>query len=214
MEQTAFQKCMHSKANGSLMRATPLGIWGHRLSDDELAYYAQCDSKLSHPNLSCQHAEACYVIAIASLMRNLGGCEAAFQRVKLWAEGNAVQEVRDWLQDAEDNVDVPYEPQIGFVKIAFTHAFRHLLLGSDYTEAIRETLTGGGDTDTNACIVGGLVGAASGVTVIPEGMQRSVLHCDTAMGEHRPPFVSASQIPDLVDALLDPGAQRETGGRR
>jgi len=207
MEKAAFQTCMHSKANGSLMRATPLGIWGRRLGDGELACYAQSDSKLSHPNLSCQHAEACYVIAIASLMRNLGGREEAFLRAKQWAEANAVQEVCEWLNDAEENVDVPYGPQIGFVKIAFTHAFRHLLLGSSYVEAISETLAGGGDTDTNACVVGGLIGAACGARAIPGNMREAVLHCDTSKGRPRPSFVSTAQIPDLVDALLNPGAQ-------
>jgi len=207
MERAAFQKNMLSKANGSLMRATPLGIWGRQLDDDELASYAQSDSKLSHPNSSCQHAEACYVIAIASLMRNLGERLEAFVRAQRWAEACAPREVRDWLQDAEDDVVVPYEPQIGFVRIAFTHAFRHLLKGSNYMEALTETLAGGGDTDSNACIVGGLLGAACGADAIPQGMRHAVLACDTSDGQQRPPFVSASQIPHLVGALLDPGAQ-------
>ena len=206
MERAAFQKSMLSKANGSLMRATPLGIWGRRLDDAELASYAQSDSKLSHPNSSCQHAEACYVIAIASLVRDLGGRTEAFFRARRWAEAHAPLEVLDWLQDAEDDVDVPYEPQIGFVKIAFTHAFRHLLRGSSYMEALAETLAGGGDTDTNACIVGGLLGAACGAEAIPVGMRQAVLECDTSKGQQRPPFVSASQIPRLVEELLDPGA--------
>ena len=33
-------------------------------------------------------------------------------------------------------------------------------------EVIKEVLSKGGDTDTNACIVGGLIGAAIGVKVI------------------------------------------------
>ena len=46
-------------------------------------------------------------------------------------------EVSSWLYDAAENVDVPYYPQIGLVKIAFTHAFRHLLLGSDPNKCLR-----------------------------------------------------------------------------
>jgi len=44
------------------------------------------------------------------------------------------------------------------VKYGFVHAFRHLRLGTPYVAAITETLLGGGDTDTNACIMGGLSG--------------------------------------------------------
>ncbi|NEQ67767.1 MAG: ADP-ribosylglycohydrolase family protein, partial [Symploca sp. SIO2D2] len=183
MTQAAAQRCMKSKANGSLMRISPLGIWGYRLSNEELARFAQQDSRLSHPNPSCCYAVACYTIAIASLLRKPGDRQTAFDSAKSWLESQVQvtqtsqgqAEVLGWLQDAENNVDIAYSPQVGFVKIAFTHAFRHLLLGSDYVAAIRETLTGGGDTDTNACIVGGLIGAAGGATAIPEAMQQSVL---------------------------------------
>ena len=86
--------------------------------------------------------------------------------------------------DAADNLNVPYFPQIGFIKIAFTHAFRHLLLGSDYETAVKKTLLGGGDTDTNACIVGGLIGAAVGVDGILQKMRHSVLNCDISLEKH------------------------------
>ncbi|HBY78599.1 MAG TPA: hypothetical protein DEG47_16690, partial [Cyanobacteria bacterium UBA11148] len=91
----------------------------------------------------------------------------------------------------------------GFIKIAFTHAFRHLLKGSGYEEAIRETLYGGGDTDTNACIVGGLIGAACGEQAIPDNMKTPVLNCNTQDGRNpRPEFLQANQIPLLVNTLL------------
>ena len=48
MRQAAAHGCIDSKANGSLMRATPLGIWGHYFSDADLAGYARQDSALSH----------------------------------------------------------------------------------------------------------------------------------------------------------------------
>lgn len=70
--------------------------------------------------------------------------------------------------------------------IGFSHAFRHLLLGTSYADAIAETLLGGGDTDTNACIVGGLVGALHGAAAIPAQMSGPVLHSDTKKGKPRP----------------------------
>ena len=59
-----------------------------------------------------------------------------------------------------------------------------MLLGSNYESAIAETLKGGGDTDTNACIVGGLIGAAVGVGKIPQKMRDAVLNCDASLGKH------------------------------
>ncbi|MBE9127646.1 MULTISPECIES: ADP-ribosylglycohydrolase family protein [unclassified Coleofasciculus] len=206
MTQAAAQLCMDSKANGSLMRITPLGIWGYRFSDRELADFAQQDSRLSHPNESCTQAVACYVIAIATLMRRLGDNKTAFERAQYWAESYGNEEVRSWLQDAQNDVDIPFYPHAGFIQIAFSHAFRHLWKGSNYVDAIRETLSGGGDTDTNACIVGGLLGAACGARAIPDEMKLPLLNCDFQQGrQHRPPFLHPNQVSLLVKKLLAVG---------
>ncbi|MDM8558539.1 ADP-ribosylglycohydrolase family protein [Candidatus Parabeggiatoa sp. HSG14] len=203
MTQAAKQRCMDSKANGSLMRSVPLGIWGSRLSDEELAQCAIQDSSLSHPNDSCCHAVACYAIAIASLIENQGDRVTAFNRAEHWANHYANDDIHRWLKEAKKNVDVPYHPQVGFVKIGFIHTFRHLLLGSSYQEAISETLAGGGDTDTNACIVGGLIGAACGASHIPENMKHAVLNCDTYQGQNpRPAFLHPNQLAELIKQLL------------
>lgn len=203
MSQAAAKFCMESKANGSLMRIAPLGIWGYRLDDAELAQYAQEDCRLSHPHPTCCDAVACYTIAIASLIREPGDRQTAFERAERWAISHANAEVRGWLEKARLNLPVLYYPQAGFVKIAFSHAFRHLIKGSSFVEAIAETLFGGGDTDTNACIVGGLLGAACGAGSIPKTAIAPVLNCDTEQGIHpRPAFVHPRQVPELVTYLL------------
>ncbi|MEM9540531.1 MAG: ADP-ribosylglycohydrolase family protein [Cyanobacteria bacterium P01_E01_bin.42] len=213
MTQAARERCMGSKANGSLMRITPLGIWGYQFSDEELASYAMQDSCLSHPNPTCCYAVACYTIAIASLMRDLGDGLLAFDRAQNWLEtqrdrassleqSRGYEEVSSWLEDAANNVNIPYHPHIGFIKIAFTHAFRYLRLETHYTEAIHETLGGGGDTDTNACIVGGLMGAVWGENNIPDRMKNPVLNCDTTLGNPRPDFLSTQFVPQITRELL------------
>ena len=213
MTRASALRNMNSKANGSLMRASPLGVWGAspdcsadgELDVRRLAECAIADSRLSHPNPSAADAVACYAIAIATLVRTPGDREAAFAAAEGWAEESAVEEVRRWLADARRGKDVAYVPQIGFVCIGFTHAFRHLAAGSDYVTAIRETIAGGGDTDTNACIVGGLIGAACGAESIPEAMREKVLGCTTETGRRRPEWLHAAQIPDLVDRILAAG---------
>ncbi len=202
MTQAAAERNQGSKANGSLMRATPLGMWGAAVDDQHLAECAIADSRLSHPNPSCTDAVACYAIAIATLIRTLGDREAAFTAAENWATEVGNAEVISWLEDACRGELIPYFPHIGYVRIGFTHAFRHLLAGSDYATALRETLAGGGDTDTNACIVGGLIGAACGAESIPTAMREKVLGCTTEDGQLRPEWLCASQIPELVDRIL------------
>lgn len=202
MTEAATRYCMDSKSNGSLMRAAPLGVWGSHLSPAELADCARQDSCLSHPNPSCWQAVACYALAIAHLMKHLGDRQGAFAVAQTWAQAHANTEVQGWLTDAANNTHTPYTPQIGFVRIGFTHAFRHLLLGTDYATALAETLAGGGDTDTNGCIVGGLLGAACGAEGIPAVLRQTVLTCDTTQGRPRPAFLHTSQIPTLVAQML------------
>ena len=204
MSKAASEFNSGSKANGSLMRVSPLGVFGRSCRTDELARFAQAEAALSHPNETCLHAASCYVIAIASLMNHPGDRRKASGQTRSWAEKHANDEVNQWLADARSGRQIPCHPHAGFVRIPFTLAFRHLEAGSNYIEALRQTLAGGGDTDTNACIVGGLVGAACGASAIPEEMKTAVLDCDTKAGAHRrPDFLHPKQIPELVRCIVN-----------
>ncbi|MCF7929180.1 MAG: ADP-ribosylglycohydrolase family protein [Spirochaetales bacterium] len=195
---------MGSKANGALMRIAPLGVWGHRVSPQKLMKAAMADAKLTHPNQTCRQASALYSLAIRHLMHRPQDGRGAFDLARKVARKTANEEVRGWLEDARAGRDPGYYPQAGFVKYGFTHAFRHLNQGTPYAEAIRETLAGGGDTDTNACIVGGMIGALHGARAIPEAMEEALLSCDTSKGNDRPEFLQTRlQLPELIDRLIE-----------
>jgi len=168
-----------SKANGSLMRATPLGVWSARVSVEEAVDAARADARLTHPNPSCQWSTAAYVVAIRHLTLNADDHRGAFEAARSILPTGEGDEVRGWLEDAEAGQLPPFHPQAGFVKIAFTHAFHHLLRCTPHVQALRETLSGGGDTDTNACIVGGLLGALWGEKGLAEEMRKIVLELTT-----------------------------------
>ena len=203
MWKAAEKSNMGSKANGGLMRIAPLGVWGWRLSEEELVKAVCQDNCLTHPNPTCQHSSAVYCIAIRHLMLNPKDNIGALRAVLEWTKALDNREVQGWLTSADQNRDVGYSPSIGFVKYGFTQAFRHLKNGTSYLDAIFETLMGGGDTDTNACIVGGLVGAYHGEEGIPGPMKTAVLHCDTGKGRQRPEFLQTRiQLPPLLDQLI------------
>lgn len=203
MTAAAEARCMASKANGSLMRIAPLGAWGARRDPEIVLRAAAADARLSHPNPSCVEAACSYVLAIATLVRTEGDAAAALDAVMGWARANAGDEVRGWLDEARAGARVPYAPMDGFVRIAFTHAFRHLALGTSYEGALRETLLGGGDTDTNAAIVGGLLGARWGAEHIPARWRAKVLGCDTREGRHpRGPELHPGDLAELVARIV------------
>ncbi len=194
-----------SKANGALMRATPLGVWCHRMPAASAGVAAARDSALSHPNPSAQGANAAYVTAIAHLVAHPGDAEGAVKAAEsvLSAGGPPYAEAASWLAQALSGLLEPYHPQAGFVKIAFTHAFRHLAARTPFSEALEETLLGGGDTDTNAAIVCGLLGALHGIGGIEPALWLPVVGCDTTQGAHtRPAWLAAGRLPALAAALL------------
>jgi ADP-ribosyl-[dinitrogen reductase] hydrolase len=202
LRTAAARASMGSKANGSLMRAAPLGVWGTMVDEPKLVAACRADSALTHPNGSCCDAVAAYNVAIATLIRTTGDRKAAIAATEAWAAREACEEVREWLALGLSGHDEPFHPQAGFIRIAFIHAFRHLAAGSDYVTALRATLGGGGDTDTNACIVGGLIGAAVGAEAIPGAMREAVLHSDHSLGRKRPAFLHPRDVPALVGQLL------------
>jgi ADP-ribosylglycohydrolase len=179
MAEAAARYCGTSKANGALMRVSPLGVWGHGLEPSVLADLVRAECRLSHPHPNCQDASAAYAVAIAALVRRPGDREAAFEIAES-VISVPQSEVESWLEEARGDEPIACYPLAGFVRIAFTLAFRALRLGLGYEEALRFALVGGGDTDTNACIVGGLLGAALGENGIPAAMREIANGCDTA----------------------------------
>jgi ADP-ribosylglycohydrolase len=60
--------------------------------------------------------------------------------------------------------------------IAFVYSFYYLKQELTYEKAMRKTLLLGGDTDTNAAIVGGMMGAYHGIDEIQDDWRNAVLN--------------------------------------
>lgn len=61
---------------------------------------------------------------------------------------------------------VPPGKAEGWVKIAFSYAMHFLLTGLPFRRVIEHVIGMKGDTDTNACIVGALLGAYHGLDAL------------------------------------------------
>ena len=197
----------NSKANGALMRASPLGVVTVGLSEQVAVRIAMEDANLTHPNKTCLEANAAYVLAIRHLILNPGDRAGALASAQRFLQGTG-SEVAGWLEEAIDgNLPLAW-PFAGFVRIAFTYAFFHLNQGSSYRSAISDTLLRGGDTDTNACIVGGLIGAYRGINnlLTSEATRKiifPVMMCDPTLGQDRPDIYHASTVPLLLGRLVE-----------
>ena len=88
---------LDSQANGSLMRISPLGIFGANYASDCVLEWAALDALITHPNSVCVQATALFAMSIAHAIRT--GCDGAelYSQVQVWADD---MNVEDTLFDA------------------------------------------------------------------------------------------------------------------
>jgi ADP-ribosyl-[dinitrogen reductase] hydrolase len=166
-----------SQSNGSLMRISPLGIFG-AASPATAADWARADSKLTHPNQVCQDACAVFVAAIATAITEGSTARACYEAACDEARrSSAVSPVVDALREAKERPPEDYLTHEGWVLIALQNAFYQLLHAPSLEEGVVQTVMAGGDTDTNAAIAGALLGAVRGRQAIPRQWLGSILSC-------------------------------------
>jgi ADP-ribosylglycohydrolase/fructose-1,6-bisphosphatase/inositol monophosphatase family enzyme len=178
-----------SQSNGSLMRASPLGIWAALREEQEAIRCAREDSALSHPHPVCRDACAVFVLAIAHAIRSGAAPRAVYARARKWAESSAEMPVRLALHEAALRPPQNYSFEQGWVLIALRNAFYQLLHAPTFEEGVVSSVMAGGDTDTNAAVAGALLGAVYGREAIPASWRQMVLSCRPLRGRrdvHRP----------------------------
>eukprot|EP01016_Furgasonia_blochmanni_P037303 TRINITY_DN4373_c0_g1_i4.p1 TRINITY_DN4373_c0_g1~~TRINITY_DN4373_c0_g1_i4.p1 ORF type:complete len:447 (-),score=23.48 TRINITY_DN4373_c0_g1_i4:629-1969(-) len=181
-----------SESNGGLMRSTPLAVWCHRLaSNEDVLKVCQKEQGMTHPHPIAHLATASYVIAIKTLISSNGDRTKArasaldfllSQKDKSTSYAQHVEKMFGWLEEIRDIGPGAATHHIGWLK--FGWAFSMLALKTpqevDYKHFIEKVLRAGGDTDTNACIVGGVLGAYLGLSRLPQEYVRILLLCNPA----------------------------------
>jgi ADP-ribosylglycohydrolase len=155
--------------NGSLMRALPLVLW-HRGPDAELIELAQQQSCVTHGHSRSQLACALYC---------------------LWARGELHGEATAWEQAVETvrrhehrppflrELDASYYQRpdevhgSGYVVDALWSA-RKACEQETYEQIVKSAIALGNDTDTTACIAGGIAGVRHGIDGIPKRWKQAL----------------------------------------
>jgi ADP-ribosyl-[dinitrogen reductase] hydrolase len=184
-------------ANGSLMRTAPIGaLLAGSVHERRLA--ALDDSAITHFDPRCRLACAAFNAAIAAAVVGARDPQAMWQaalnEIELSAELVAGHYQADELEAAVTALKTDlrmaaqadpelYGPELhlhrhqGFVRVAFRLAFWELLHRATFRDAVLDAANRGGDADTNAAIVGALVGSCVGIDGIPPGWRTTVLDC-------------------------------------
>jgi ADP-ribosylglycohydrolase len=196
-----------SQANGSLMRASPLGVFAHALPADGAAVLARADAALTHPHPVCGDATAAFVVAVAHGVRH-GDARGAWEAARGWARAEAVAPVREALEAAAGAPPSCEGPHAGWVLVALQNAFHELLHAPTLEEGVVATVRRGGDADTNGAVAGALLGAVHGRPALPAQWLEMILSCrpHALRARHpRPMACWPADVLDLAECLLIAG---------
>jgi len=151
--------------NGSLMRVLPLALW-HQGSDDELVRLAQTQSLVTHGHPVAQVCCALYVLVARNLLHGAAMAEA-------WVEAErklvAMRLQPEPMWRALNFVMTSASRKLtgtGFVVDSLWSA-KYATGAGSYEEVVKTAIAFGNDTDTTACIAGGLAGIHFGMEGIP-----------------------------------------------
>jgi len=192
------------------MRMAPLAIWCAKLEKiEDLERAVREELSLTHPNETIHEAGICHCIAIRHLLRNPFDTRGAFTLVEQWVKKKGGAAIRDWWKHVENENFVDATVSMGWLKIAWTYEFLYLKKGGDinFLAVMHDVLKRGGDTDTNACIVGAMVGAVIGYEKLFSQCEEQVkilLSLDaTKARKKRPEIFSPRSAFSLVEKLVD-----------
>lgn len=159
----------NSNGNGSLMRVLPLALW-HKGSDAELVQNAMSQSLLTHGH---PRAQLCCALYCLWARRLLEGEETELA----WEIAcTSLNDIILWQPNADiyqTELEVHIRPErlspgqgSGYV-VDSLHSARWLMRQRDYEKVVKGAVALGNDTDTTACIAGGIAGIRDGIEAIP-----------------------------------------------
>ena len=163
--RSAGPKGEGNNGNGALMRVLPLVLW-HRGSDAELLRDAMEQSLVTHGHIRSQLCCALYTLwARRTLQQATDPWSSAVAFVReTFATGTPERDELDRVIDP-DGEPVPLGK--GYVLDTLRSARWAVAQGS-YETVVKAAISLGHDTDTTACVAGGIAGLRDGVEAIPE----------------------------------------------
>ena len=152
--------------NGSLMRALPTGIV-RAATDPLLPRESAALSAITHADSRCVAACIVFNTVVSMVLAQPDDVRGA---LRLAMDAVRHVEVQQLIEGMLQGRPARYgnEDGIGFVLLALERAFRSVLDSTGFAAGLDGVIRQGGDTDTNAAIAGGLLGARFGFEAIPK----------------------------------------------
>jgi ADP-ribosylglycohydrolase len=156
----------HTKdnGNGALMRALPLTLW-HQGTDEALVRDAQIQSRVTHGHLRSQICCALYCLWARRILQGaLNPWQDAVITLRrlFQTEPESLAELEQSIQP-----DKPIAGSGSGYVVDCLHSARAALQENTYLGVVRAAVLLGNDTDTTACVAGGIAGIRYCINGIP-----------------------------------------------
>lgn len=154
-----------ANGNGSLMRVLPLALW-HQGTDAELVADAHDQSRVTHGHVRAQACCALYCLWARRILEQAAEpWEASVSTLRsiYGTESLAFAELEREIQPGAP----PKGHGSGYV-VDCLHSARLACLAGSYEQVVKTAIALGHDTDTTACVAGGIAGIRDGVEAIPQ----------------------------------------------
>lgn len=147
------------------MRVLPLALW-HKGKIEQLVSDAQKQSVITHGHLRSQVCCALYCLwARYTLEGESNSWKRAVDSLrKIYGETSPEREVLEWSIRQDDAIEGRGS---GYVVDCLRSA-RWVSEAGSYEQVVKTAISLGNDTDTTACVAGGIAGIRDGIGAIPE----------------------------------------------
>lgn len=168
---TAGPNHEHANGNGSLMRVLPLALW-HQGSDTDLIRDAHAQSQLTHGHLRAHVCCALYCLWARRLLHEVpdAWANAVTTLRKIYGSSSPAYAELEW----QIRPDEPPEGRGSGYVVDCLHSGRMAVEIGRYEDVVKAAIALGHDTDTTACVAGGIAGIRDGVHAIPERWMRQL----------------------------------------
>ena len=152
-----------NNGNGSLMRSLPLALL-HRGDEASLVELSHHQSSVTHAHPRSQACCALYCLwARHEIARHPSPWHSAVETLRA-----IYQKFPAHLRELEQTILADASPGGSGYVVDSLHSARHACEAASYMEIVQAAIALGNDTDTTACIAGGIAGIRHGKSSIPE----------------------------------------------
>lgn len=162
----------NSCSNGSLMRIIPLAFYLHKTREDKFKIINDCSS-ITHPHIRCIIGCSIYIEIAINLLEGMNKIEA-YEKMK----DTILKEYKDFPEELQfynrilNNNIYEYDKETfsgaGYIVTSLESSLYSFINSKSYIDSIKTAISFGEDTDTIACITGGLSGLYYGYKSIPK----------------------------------------------